>query len=130
MRDALRLDACRASVARIRICVRIGIHYRGIDVASGVSDARAVQSRIQIPASGTITGLASGRGPSAGDVYLINGSDFVQAGWYVGDSTTGLPYTTTPHFFYGEYYPGQPGNEVLHQGAALSWGAAFTVKVW
>lgn len=102
--------------------------YRGYDVASGVSNATGVYSRIVIPPSGSITGIAQGRA-SAADIFLINGSDFVQAGWYVGNTDTGLPYTTTPHFWYGEYYPGQPGSELLHQGAALTWGQPFLTRI-
>lgn len=104
-------------------------NYRGYDFANGVTTAKGVQATVRLPAAGTITGVSSSRGPSAGDVYLINGSDFVQAGWYVGSTGTGLPYTTTPRFWVGEYYPGKAGNEVLRAGQALSWGASYTVTI-
>lgn len=103
--------------------------YRGYDFASGVSNANQVQGVITLPAAGSITGVSSSHGPSAADVYMISGSDYVQAGWYVGSTGTGLPYTTTPRFWVGEYYPGKPGNEVLRAGGTLSWGSAHTVRI-
>lgn len=117
-----------ASPANAYACGNV-FNYRGYDFASGVTTAKGVKSVIQLPASGIITGVAPGRGPSAADVYLISGADFVQAGWYVGDTSTGLPYTTTPRFWVGEYYPGQPGNEILRAGPALSWGSVHTVTI-
>ncbi len=104
-------------------------NYRGFDTASGVSNARSVQGKIKIPASGSITGVSSSHAQSAADVFLINGNDFVQAGWYVGSTGTGLSYVTTPHFWWGEYDPSKPGDEKLHTMGGLSWGSAHTVKI-
>ncbi len=45
----------------------------------------------------------------------------MQVGWYVG-SAGGMPYTSAPRVFWGEYSAGAPNGEVLHAGAVLSLG--------
>ncbi len=117
-----------AAPASAYSCTTTSGGYRAIDQANGVSNAQGVRSTVILPPSGAITGLTSSRGPSAADVYLRNGSDFVQLGWRVGTST-GLPYTTTPRVFFGEYYYGQPNNEVLHDGASLAWGSSHGFEI-
>lgn len=102
--------------------------YRGYDIANNVTTARAVQSKIKIPSASAITGES--HGDSVADVYLYSGSDFVQAGWYVGPSNgTGLSSTTSPKFFFGEYNPNATGDENLHTSASLAWGSTHTVKI-
>jgi len=103
--------------------------YRGYDFAKGITNAKGVSAIIKIPASGTITGVSKSTAMSAGDVYLINGADFVQAGWYVGSTGTGLSYQTAPHFWYGEYNPSATGKENLHTSTALAWGSTHTVQI-
>jgi len=101
--------------------------FRAGDFASGVSNAYNVQSQMQTPFSGEISGTGTGR-PSAADIYIINGSDFVQVGWYIGQANQ-LPSTSRPRLFIGEYYPGQSGNELLRAGATLSWGTFYGFEV-
>jgi hypothetical protein len=50
---------------------------------------------------------------SISDIYIIDqAGDFFQFGWYEG-SATGLPYTSTPRVFIGEFHAGSTNNEVL-----------------
>ena len=104
-----------ATAADASSCV--GGSYRGADFAAGVSSTKGVKGVIQVPRQGEIFGL--NYGPSAGDVYLARGSDFVQVGWLLGTASQ-LPYSNSPRMFIGEYYPGQTNNEYLRSGPALA----------
>lgn len=55
--------------------------------------------------------------------------DFVQIGWYVGHFGQ-LPFTLTPRVFFGEYYPGQAGDEYLRPGVVLSWNSYHVFKLF
>lgn len=80
-----------------------------------------------MPDSGEITGISTSQ-PSAGDIFLTNaGLDFVQVGWYLG-SASGLPYTTTPRYFSGEYDP-TTGGEVLLVGPTISFSTYHTFVI-
>lgn len=106
-------------------------NYRGVDQARGIGNAKAVQGVLHVPRQGEVTGVASGHGASAADVFLINGSDFVQAGYYLGYNDSGLTNVTTPHFWWGEYHNGAHGSldENTHTMGSLAWGSVHTVKV-
>jgi len=101
--------------------------FRAGDDSNGISNAYNIQSQMETPYSGEITGISSSR-PSGADIYLINGSDFVQFGWYLGAASQ-LPYTTTPRMFIGEYYPGQTNNELLRAGPTLSWSTYYRFEI-
>jgi hypothetical protein len=101
--------------------------FRAGDTANGVSNAKGVRGVLRTPYSGEVAGFGAGK-PSAADVAIINGSDFVQWGWYLG-SASQLPNVSTPYVFVGEYYPGQTNNELLRQGQALSWNTYYTFEV-
>jgi hypothetical protein len=101
--------------------------FRAGDTANGVTNAKGVKGVLRTPYSGEVSGAGAGK-PSAADVYLISGSDFVQWGWYLG-SASQLPNVSTPYVFVGEYYPGQTNNELLRQGQALSWNTYYTFEI-
>lgn len=100
---------------------------RAGDFATGTpSDVNGVTGQIFVP---SIPAPSPSQGPSAADIYIINGGDFVQLGWYVGSTSTGLPFVTVPHAFWGEYVAGAVGNEYTHDLGAISQGFyQFLVK--
>ncbi len=101
--------------------------FRAGDWANAVSNARGVMGVLKLPAAGEVTGVSSSQA-SVADVYLINLSDFVQVGWYLGTASQ-LPTTSTPRMFVGEYYPGQYNGELLRAGPGLSWSSYHTFEI-
>jgi hypothetical protein len=119
------LNVPTASYASSAACT-VG-NYRAADFSDFITVAKGMQGVLRTPVQGEITGLATGRA-SAADVYIINGADYIQVGWYMGNASQ-LPYSSVPRFFVGEYYPGQQNNEVLRAGPTLSWGTYYSFSL-
>lgn len=95
---------------------------------STATDSTGVQGLIHIPDKDAISGWGDGA-PSAGDVFIdFSGGGFVQMGWYVGSTSSGLDNVTTPHIFYGENTGGNHV-EVLHDAQSAVWGGGGTAQI-
>lgn len=85
---------------------------RAIDF-SDLNNENQVYGAIETPNNGEVEPFYG----SAGDIYLTSGPhEFLQMGWYVGESSQ-LPYTATPRVFVGEYDANVSALEYLRQVA-------------
>ncbi|WP_328992369.1 hypothetical protein OG394_38970 [Kribbella sp. NBC_01245] len=82
---------------------------------------------LRTPRQDEARGIGTNR-PSAADIYIIQGADYVQWGWYLG-SASQLPTVSTPHVFVGEYRPGYTNDELLRQGPALAWDTFYLFRI-